>query len=260
MRWEAAPDKVAVTLLDSVRRSAVATLEFALPPRCPGCGTIVAQDHSFCAACFAGLQFPADPCCDRCALPLPHDGGAGALCGACLADPPAFDRVAAACLYNDTSRGLALKLKHGRRPGAARTMARLMKRNVVDANTLLVPVPLHRWRLWRRGYNQAALIARALARETSTAGCDVMLLTRVKSTPLLRGLGPAARRKAVTGAFKVAEHDKGKLAGRNILLVDDVFTTGSTANACAKALKRAGAARVEVHVWARVVRDGNAVR
>ena len=175
------------------------------------------------------------------------------ICGQCMAEPPAFDRLRAAVAYGDISRAVALKLKYGGRPGIAETMAALMLRHV-DAGDLFVPVPLHRWRIWRRGYNQAALIATALARRTGGEG-RLDLLERVKATPALRGLGRRARRDAVRGAFRIDRRRKEEIKGRAVTLVDDVYTSGATANACAGALRRAGAVRVNVLCWARVVRE-----
>ena len=199
--------------------------------------------------------------CAACGEPFAFDVGEGALCGACLADPPAIDGMRAAVAYGEIARDLALRLKHGRRPGIATTLARQMRRLVADeTDALLVPVPLHRWRLWRRGYNQALLIARALARETGLA-LSPDLLERRRATPMLRGLGPAERRKAVRGVFGVRRGGAELVAGRAVILIDDVYTTGATVNACAKALKAAGAASVTVCCWARVVRDiDNAAR
>lgn len=179
-------------------------------------------------------------------------------CGACLARPPAFDRTFAAAAYGELTRAIALKLKYGTRPATALTIARLMVRNVSGgADALLVPVPLHRWRIWRRGYNQSALIATALARQT---GVPVALqgLLRTRATPPLKAMNGTQRRDAVHGAFAVADHHEFK--GRRIMLVDDIYTTGSTADACAKLLKRAGAASVELHVWARVIRAAHLAR
>ena len=233
-------------------------LTLALPPRCPGCGAVTRADHSFCVTCWQGLDFLGDPCCARCGTPFAHDRGADACCGACLAEPPAFDRARAAVAYGDIARRIALKLKYGGRPGLAGTIARRLDRLVEgdkEANPpLVVPVPLHRWRIWARGYNQAALIARAVARRHALP-LELGLLSRTRATPLLRGLGPAGRRKAVRGAFAVAPGHRATLAGRSILLIDDVFTTGATADACARALKQAGAAEVRLLCWARVVRD-----
>jgi ComF family protein len=234
-------------------------VDFALPPRCPGCGSIVQEEHSFCLDCWSQLVFLGEPCCTRCGLPFEHDGGgAEAECGACLANPPRFDWARAAVAYGEIPRKVALKLKYGGRPGVAETMARLMGRHLPEGGggALLAPVPLHRWRIWKRGYNQAALIASALARR-SGAGLALDLLERTRATPYLRGMGPRERAATVRGAFRVARHRRDALAGREVILIDDVFTSGATAGACAAILKRGGAARVSVLSWARVVRGGD---
>lgn len=232
-------------------------LDFALPPRCPGCGAVTQEPHRFCLDCWSDLQFLGEPCCARCALPFDYESGADVECGRCLAEPPAYDRMRAAVAYGEISRRVALKLKYGGRPGVAETMARFMARHLEPGgDAVLAPVPLHRWRIWRRGYNQAALIAAALARLTGRQ-TRLDLIERVKATPPLRGMGPRERKDAVRGAFRVAARHKAALKGRAVILVDDVYTSGATANACAKALKRAGAARVDILAWARVVRGGD---
>jgi ComF family protein len=232
-------------------------LDFALPPRCPGCGAITPDPHRFCLDCWSSLTFLGDPCCARCALPFEYGEIGEVICGQCMAEPPAFDRLRAAVAYGDISRAVALKLKYGGRPGIAETMASLMLRHAeAGEGALFVPVPLHRWRIWRRGYNQAALIATALARRTG-GEARLDLIERVKATPTLRGLGRRARRDAVRGAFRVEKRRREEIKGRSVTLVDDVFTSGATANACAGALRRAGAARVNVLTWARVVREGD---
>lgn len=230
-------------------------LDFALPPRCPGCGAITDAPHRFCLGCWNQLSFLGEPCCARCALPFDYGAGEEVSCGACMADPPRFDRLRAAVAYGDISRKVALRLKYGGRPGVAETIARLIERHLgASADAILAPVPLHRWRIWRRGYNQAALIASALARR---AGLEARLdlIERVKPTPQLKGMSPRERREAVRGAFRVAARHKEDVRGRRVVLVDDVYTSGATANGCAKALKRAGAAEVNVLCWARVVRN-----
>lgn len=234
-------------------------LDFALPPRCPGCGAITAEPHRFCLDCWRSLSFLAEPCCACCGIPFAYPAEAEALCGRCLAQPPAFDRLRAAVAYGEVSRQVALRLKYSGRPGLAETLAHFMLRHLRpgDVEPLLVPVPLHRWRIWKRGYNQAALIASALSRRAGLpVGLD--LLSRTRATPPLRGLGRRERALAVRGAFEVPPRARDRLAGRPVLLVDDVYTSGATAAACARALKRGGAASVDVLCWARVVPAGDA--
>ena len=173
--------------------------------------------------------------------------------------PPRIARTRAAVAYGDLPRSLAIRLKYGRKVAIARTMARYMAPLIerADGDPILVPVPLHRTRLWKRGFNQSALVARELSRRL-TLRSDALLLKRIKRTPALKGMSPVQRRKAVAGAFKVA--DKGAVAGKTIILIDDALTTGSTAEACARTLQRAGAARVELITWARVVRPSQLMR
>lgn len=225
----------------------------ALPPRCPGCGAVTQADHRFCARCWSGFVFLGPPWCAGCALPFETDRGA-ALCGACLEAPPLYRGARAAVAYGPTAKTVALRLKYGGRAAFAETAARLMQRLVPDDATLFVPVPLHRWRLWRRGYNQAALIADALGSATGIAVARSGLV-RHKPTPVLRGLGRRERARAVAGAFAVPERARAAVRGAHVVLVDDVFTTGATAAACARLLKRAGAADVTVLCWARVIAD-----
>ena len=224
----------------------------ALPPRCPGCAEVVDADHRFCAACWGQLTLIAPPWCATCNLPFEFDRGPEAQCGQCLAETPAHDGVRAAVVYGPAARTLALKLKYGRRTAYAATAARLMKRLVPEDAGLLVPVPLHRWRIWGRGFNQAALIARELSRRSGVPA-EIDLLRRVKATPVLRGLGARGRAKAVAGAFAAAPGAREALKGRAVVLVDDIHTSGATTDACARALKRAGAAKVTILCWARVL-------
>jgi ComF family protein len=216
---------------------------------------VTADPHRFCLPCWQSLVFLGEPCCACCGLPFEYDPGEG-LCGRCIADPPRFDRLRAAVGYGEVARRVALKLKYSGRPGVAETLATLMVRHLADVppDTLLVPVPLHRWRIWTRGYNQSALIAAALSRRTGLLHAPD-LLRRIKATPPLRGMGGRERAETVRGAFRVSTKAKETLRGRRLILVDDVYTSGATAGACAKALKRAGAAQVEVLCWARVLRD-----
>jgi ComF family protein len=241
-------------VFNAARLTARHIVDYALPPRCSGCGAVVEDVHRFCLECWQKLTFLGEPCCARCGLPFEYDAGEGAECGKCTAEPPAFDRLRAAVAYGDIARAVALKLKYSGRPAVAETLARFMQRHLADSDpdALLVPVPLHRWRIWKRGYNQSALIASALARRTHLRA-ELALLGRTKATPPLKGMNRRERALAVRGAFRMSDGDKALAKGRAIILIDDVFTSGATANACAAALKRGGAARVDILCWARVL-------
>ncbi len=230
-----------------------AIVDFALPPRCPACGTVVDRDHSFCLDCWQGFDH-LDAGCPRCGDPSIPFADPDLLCGACLAEPPPFDTMRAAVAYGDEARAIALKLKYGGRTGLARTIARALRRHMEGLDdALIVPVPLHRWRIWRRGFNQAALIARALAgRDRDRLRVDT--LQRTRPTPPLRAMSRTERDKTVRGAFALPDEKRPDIEGRAVVLVDDVYTSGATVRACAKMLKKKGADAVHVRCWARVVR------
>lgn len=226
--------------------------DLALPPRCPGCGAVTGADHRFCARCWGELRFLGPPWCATCRTPFAFERGPDAICANCHRDPPRHDGVYAAVAYGDIARTVALRLKYGGRSAFAETVARPMARLMPDGTELLVPVPLHRWRLWSRGFNQAALIASALSRRTGIA-TDPAILRRVRATPVLRGMGPRDRAKAVAGVFAVSDRGRRLVGEKSVVLIDDVHTSGATANACAQVLLRAGAARVSILCWARVL-------
>ena len=228
--------------------------DLALPPRCPGCGVPVGADGRFCAPCWGELHFIGPPWCAACHSPFAYDKGPEALCEGCAARPPRHAGVRAAVAYGPIARALALKLKYGGRMGAAETMAALMIRHLPPDAELVLPVPLHRWRLWSRGYNQAGLIAAAVARH-GRVPCARDVLERTRRTPVLRGMDGRARAHAVGGAFRV--RDAARIKGRRLVLVDDVHTSGATVTACAAALLDAGAASVAVLCWARVLTGGD---
>lgn len=202
------------------------------------------------------MRFIAPPWCAACNLPFDHDPGAGAVCGTCVARPPRYAGVRAAVAYGAVPRTVALRLKYAGRTAFATTAALQMARHLPADTALILPVPLHRRRIWTRGYNQAALIASALAR-VSGIPADPRILVRHRETPVLRGLNPRERRRAVRAAFALTPAGAAAVKSRAIVLVDDVFTTGATAEACTAALLRGGADKVTVLCWARVLPDGD---
>lgn len=227
-------------------------LDLLFPPLCIGCRAPVGE-AGFCADCWSGITFLDGPGCACCGIPFPVALEGENLCAACLANPPAFDSARAIMAYDDKSRGAILGLKHADRllvPGFARWLGRTGRQTLAQCD-LVVPVPLHRWRLWQRRYNQAAELGRALAREWRLVFDPV--LVRSRATPSQGAMASAkARRRNVQRAFQVPE--PARVKGKSVLLLDDVMTTGATVEACARALKRAGAARVHVLVLARVVK------
>jgi ComF family protein len=235
-----------------LKRGANAVVDFALPPRCAGCGCVVEELDTFCVECWPKVDWLGDDGCGTCGLPLQATDAER--CARCMAAPPVIARTRAAIAYGDMARTVVLKLKYGRRVALARMMGRHMARLVKQGDAddaLLVPVPLHRGRLWSRGYNQSLLIAAQVEGRTA-----VPLLRdgmrRVRRTKPLKGMTIRQRSQEVRGAFEVVRPEAVK--GRRIVLVDDVLTTGSTAEACAKALLKAGAREVELICFARVVR------
>ena len=229
-------------------------IDLVFPPRCPLCGEALAAQGGLCGSCWSELVVPGEPACRQCQRPFPDSVSEGAVCAPCLADPPRHDGIAAATLYTDGSRRLVLALKHGGRIALAPMMARLIAARLrgVGPGWLVVPVPLHRWRLWRRGFNQAALLAREIARLTD-ATVLVDGLERRKPTPSLGGLGRKARARALSGAIGVRADRRHRLDGACVVLVDDVLTSGATSDACVAALKKAGAHSVVIACFARVL-------
>jgi len=232
-------------------------IDFALPPRCPGCAEVINEVGAFCPACWGKMEWLGDGGCTTCGLPLAATEADS--CARCLAKPPGLDRMRAAVAYDELPRSIALRLKYGRKVALARTMARYMAplRGDAAGDALILAVPLHRRRLWSRGFNQSGLVAGELAR-TWGYEFDAWVLRRTRPTQPLKGMSHSQRKKAVAGAFAVA--DEKRISGRNVILIDDVLTSGSTAEACAKALRKAGARRVELICWARVVRPSQLMR
>ncbi|MBP6013763.1 MAG: ComF family protein [Alphaproteobacteria bacterium] len=238
----------------AARTAGRAALDLILPPLCLKCRVPVGQPQSLCGTCWSDIRFLSAPQCAQCGIPFPHALGQGVKCAACIASPPAFSIARAAVAYDDASRDLILGFKHADKLETVPLFARWLTTAGAEALAgadVMMPVPLHWWRLAQRRYNQAAVLAQAIGRLTRLP-VDTGTLTRPRATRS-QGEMPSARSrlKNVAKAFAVA---KGRLDGQKVVLVDDVLTTGATVTACAKALRRAGAAAVSVVTVARVVR------
>jgi ComF family protein len=232
-----------------------AALDLAYPPQCVACNTITSEPATLCAQCWRTMPFIARPYCERLGTPFNVDIGGPLLSPAAIADPPVFDRARAVAHHDGAARDLVHKLKYGDRQELALAMGRLMATGAgeVFANAdVLVPVPLHWTRLWQRRFNQAAALARVIAQETALP-VDPMLLRRRKRTLRQVGLSRSQRQQNLQGAFVVPAMARASLAGKRVVLIDDVMTTGSTANASARALLKAGAAAVDFVTFSRVV-------
>jgi len=233
-----------------------AVLDGILPPRCLSCGETVADPHALCARCWRSMTFFGPPWCVVCGMPFPHPMGEDVVCAECARERRSWDRARAVLRYDRHSRRLVLGLKHGDRTHVAHAFGRWMRRagsEILAGADLLVPVPLHWTRLFQRRYNQAVLLAQAIR---SAGGPPVAAdwLVRRRRTPMQGHLGPAARERNVRGAFAV--RSARSFAGKRVVIIDDVMTTGATVEECARVLKRAGAASVDVLTVARALRIG----
>lgn len=231
-------------------------VDILFPPRCPLCGTGTLTAASLCPECWALLAIPGEPCCGLCQRPFSDSTADGTICAPCLHKPPRHDGIAAGTIYNEASRKLVLSLKHGHRIALAPMMARIIatRLKLKEGEWLFVPVPLHRRRLWRRGFNQSALLAASLARMPGGQLC-VDALHRHRHTPSLGGLGRKARARALSGAISLNARRRDRIVGARIVLVDDVMTSGATTDACVSVLKRSGARCVMIACFARVIDD-----
>jgi ComF family protein len=235
-------------------RSALALL---YPPTCIACQAATGEAHALCAACWSSIRFIERPYCERLGTPFAVDLGQPLLSPAAIADPPVFHRARAVAEYSGAASLLVHRLKYNDRLELARALGGMMTRagaELLAGADVIVPVPLHRWRLWRRRFNQAMALAGTVSAESGVP-CDPSLLARVKSTRRQVGLTKAQRQENLQGAFRVPVEATARLKGKRVLLVDDVLTTGSTANAASRALLRGGAASVDILAFARVVQE-----
>ena len=230
-------------------------LDLGLPPLCPSCRDLVGGPGGLCPACWSQLSFIARPYCERLGIPFAYDAGAGLLSLEAMATPPAYGKARAAVRFDDVSRTLVHAFKYGDRLDLGATLGRWMAAaggDVLAGADALVPVPLHWRRLWARRFNQSAALAQAIS---AASGVPVAheALKRAKATQQQVGLSQAERARNVQGAFRVPEGGRIHVAGRRLVLIDDVLTSGATVDVCARALLRAGASNVDVLVFARVV-------
>jgi ComF family protein len=232
----------------ALRAVLAACADLIVPPCCLVCRARVGAHHLLCAACWREVHFIRPPLCDVLGIPLPFDTGGRMLSAAAVAHPPAYDRARAVAHYSGAMRTLVHQLKYADRHDARALLGRWLAeagRELLPGTDAIVPVPLSRLRLLQRQFNQAALLAGELTRQAGIP-MQPLALKRVRSTRSQVGMTREQRRRNVAGAFRVPVHRRAALRGRNLLLVDDVVTTGATVDACARALKRAGAARVDV--------------
>ncbi len=269
MRWSATATRPSVLGSGALRsglragfsrlglsRLGLGVLDVLLPPHCLTCDALVELQGTLCGTCFRGLHRVTAPLCARCGVPFRHAGqaGQGGLCPACLGSAPAYRVARAALRYDAASRLLVLPFKHADRPELAGPLAVQMARAgaaLLDRCDVLAPVPLHWRRLFARRYNQAALLAKCLA-VLAHRPMIPDLLRRHRHTPPLGDLGAAERAVLLQGVFSVRRGAVPRIAGRRVLLIDDVMTSGATVDACARALLAAGAASVDVLAAARV--------
>lgn len=225
-----------------------AAADFVVPPVCLGCHRPLAAHDTLCPDCWRDIDFIRPPLCDRLGIPMPFDAGGPMISAAAAADPPVYDRARAVARYDGMMRKLVHDLKFRDQHQARRLLGRWLMdagRDLVAEAEVIVPVPLSRWRLvWRR-FNQSAVLGHEVAR-LSGVPCRPMALIRTRRTRPQPGLSRQERRSNVRGAFAVPRLHAAEIAGRAVLLIDDVVTTGATVAACAETLKAAGARRIDV--------------
>lgn len=246
------------SLAKHLENIALEALDTILPPRCVVTGDMVDRQGMISPDVWSKLSFIADPKCACCGFPFDFEVEEGSLCASCIDYPPKFETARAALKYDDISRDMVLGFKHGDKLHAAKAFVPWLKMagaDILADADMLIPVPLHHWRLVKRRYNQSAVIAHALSKETNIP-VVVDGLQRTRATPPQGHLSSKERFKNVKHAFAVNEKHLEALRGKTVVLIDDVYTTGATVNECTKVLLKAGALRVHVLTLARVARDG----
>lgn len=238
-----------------VRVGLARAADFILPPRCLACRASVLSHDGLCGVCWSKIDFIVPPCCDVLGIPLPFPSGEKVISAAAASDPPIYDRARAVARYDGVMRDLVHGLKYRDRHEGTALLGRWLTHagaELLSGTDLLIPVPLARTRLWSRRFNQSAILAGVLA-QGSGLPANPFALERIRRTQSQVGLTMDQRKRNVAGAFEVPQKHRNAVEGRHVVLIDDVITTGATANACARALKRAGATKVDVLALARVV-------
>ncbi|MCE3233438.1 MAG: competence protein ComF [Rickettsiaceae bacterium] len=242
-----------ITTIKPLFKSALDTI---FPPQCMACRKFVQEKGGLCHSCWEAIDFISSPQCDKCGVPFELATHTELLCGKCISDAPKYYKARAVFLYDDSSSSIITRFKYGDQIHTSSSFAKWMVRvgqEVLKDADVVVPVPLHKRRLFSRRYNQSALLANSIGVEAGIDACNDMLL-RVKNTKPQAGLTLNQRAVNVKGAFALNPKHKAKVIGKNVILVDDVITTGSTINACVNALLKAGAGQVSVLTLAMTVK------
>jgi len=232
-------------------------VDIVLPPRCIGSGEIVDIQGAISPKFWEELQFIDKPFCDKCSIPFSFDSGEGAICARCMDDMPYYDRSRSAVVYNDASRKVILNFKFNDKTHYALTFVPWMLRagaDILEDADYIIPVPLHQKKLRFRKFNQSAILAEEIAIRSNKKYLFDGLL-RIRETTPQKGLNKKDRLKNISGAFAINQKYTEAIQGKNIIIVDDIFTTGATLNECAKVLKDAGANEVNVLAIARVTTE-----
>ncbi len=232
------------------------TVDFLLPPRCLLCYERSLDPTSVCANCWKDLNFISDPLCMTCGIPFDYQMGESFSCVTCLDFPPRFRKMRSAVIYNDASRQLIMNFKHGDMLQLVPLLSKWMflaGQNIIHPNHLIIPVPLHKKRLLKRQYNQAALLANHIAKSAGIPK-ENEALVRIRYTESQGKKNHKERVKNIQSSIEVHPDFRTQLAGKHILLIDDVYTTGATIDECCKALHMAGVESIDVLAFARAVK------